>query len=188
MKGVFTSLSLSLSLSVYIDLTEVEVTQAITEKAESSLPSQDLLDVPMCLTKGNWLTDDVINAAQNLLKRAYPHVGGLQDTILAETLALDVQEGEFVQVLNMSGCHLITVSNIGCQPGFVNIYDSIPSYYVPTRLKEQIAAMLFSKEKEFTLEFQAVQSQRGNSDCGLFARFAVGNSSAHGPVPRIPST
>ena len=81
------------------------------------------------------------------------------------------------------GCHWITVSNIGCKPGFVSIYDSIPSCYVPVRTKEQIAAMLFSEYKELTLEYQAVQSGRGSSNCGLFAlAFATSLCAGENPV------
>ena len=137
----------------------------------------------MALVNRKWLTDDVINAAQTLLKRAYPNIGGLQDTALAEILAFDIQRGEFVQVLNLSGCHWITVSNIGCKSGFVNVYDSIPSCYVSMRTKEQIAAMLFSEDKELILEYQAVQSQRGRNDCGLFAlAFATSLCAGENPV------
>jgi len=83
------------------------------------------------ITGGKWLNDNNIDAGQVLLKKAYPHVDGLQSTILGETLAFDIPKGEFVQILNVSGCHWITVSNIGCQPGHINIYDSSPNTHVP---------------------------------------------------------
>ena len=75
------------------------------------------------LSDGKWLTDIVIDAAQALLKKAYLYIGGLQSVVLAETLVISIQSGEFVQVLNVSGCHWIAVSNIGCKLGTVNIYD-----------------------------------------------------------------
>ncbi len=121
------------------------------------------------LNKGRWLNDNIINASQLLLKAAYPLIGGLQNTILAETLAFDVQRGLFVQVLNVSGAHWITVSNVHCETGVVSIYDSIPSGYIPSRTKEQIAAMLFTKAPTITFKFQSVQSQNGSADCGLFS-------------------
>ena len=65
------------------------------------------------LSDGKWLTDNVIDAAQALLKKAYPYIRGLQSVALGETLAFLIQSGEFVQVLNVSGCHWIVVSNIG---------------------------------------------------------------------------
>lgn len=53
------------------------------------------------LLNGNWLTDNVINAAQQLVKMAqkHPHVNGLQDAALAYTLGFEVIQEEFVQVL-----------------------------------------------------------------------------------------
>ena len=87
--------------------------------------------------------DSTINAVQTLLQKAYPIVGGLQHTTVAETLAFNIQRGKFVQILNVSGYHWITVSNIHCKPGTVAIYDSMPSGDVPRRTKEQIAAILF---------------------------------------------
>ena len=117
-----------------------------------------------------------------MLKTSCPHIGGLQDTAIAETLSFDVQRREFVQVLNVSGCHWVTVSTIGCQPGVVKIYDSIPSFSLPARTKEQIAAIVFSQDKEITLELQEVQPQRGNNDCGLFA-LAFATSLCFGESP-----
>ena len=123
----------------------------------------------LCLTNGKWITDNIINACQRLIRNAYPHIRGLEDTSLRETLAFTIQRGEFVQVLNVSGCHWITISTIGCQQSIVNVYDSIPSCSVPLRTKEQIAAIICTQAKKIILEFPAVQSQHGSSDCGLFA-------------------
>ena len=88
---------------------------------------------------------------------------------MAETLSFNIQQGEFVQVLNILGNHWLTVLTVGCQPGSVNIYDSIRSISVPTRTKEQISTIMFAQQKAITLVFQPVQSQHGSSDCGLFA-------------------
>ena len=127
-----------------------------------------------CLKDGRWLTDNVIDAAQALLKKAHPYVGGLESVALGETLAFSVQRGEFVQVLNTAGSHWITVSNIGCKPGTVSIYDSLPNVNIPSRTKEQIASLLCAQENTITLQLQHVQQQHGSADCGLFAiAFAV---------------
>ena len=115
----------------------------------------------VCLTKGKWLTDNIINAAQRLLKTTHFHIGGLHDTLLGETLSFEIQHGEFVQILNVSQSHWITVSNVGCEKGVVNIYDSIPSCYVPTRMKEQIAAILFASEKTSNIRIQVQQGSNG---------------------------
>ena len=57
------------------------------------------------LESNAWLSDDVISATQRLLKEQHPAVGGLQDTSLGITFAMEPQEGEFVQVINVSGNH-----------------------------------------------------------------------------------
>ena len=51
-----------------------------------------------CITNGQWLSDVVINAAQQLMKedKDLLPIGGLQDPILGQWLAFDVQTGEFV--------------------------------------------------------------------------------------------
>ena len=67
---------------------------------------------------------------------------------MAQTLAFTIQKGEFVQLLNVSGCHWITISTLECQQGVVNVYDSIPSCSVPLRNKEQIATIICTQAEE----------------------------------------
>ena len=43
--------------------------------------------------------------------------------------------------MNISGVHWITISMIGCSPGDINIFDSLPFIDLPNRAKEQIAAI-----------------------------------------------
>ena len=78
------------------------------------------------LNTHQWLTDAIINAGQKLLKQTYPHVGGLQSTVLGETLAYEIQTEEFIQIMHAHS-HWIIVSEIGCDPGHINISDSLPS-------------------------------------------------------------
>ena len=54
------------------------------------------------LSHGKWLTDNIIDAAQALLRNAYPYIGGLESVSLGQTLAFTIQSGEFVQILNVS--------------------------------------------------------------------------------------
>ena len=72
-----------------------------------------------------WLTDNIINAAQNLLKQAAPHVSGLQDVTRGMVHSFDVETGEFVQVLNNQRGHWLLVSTIGCPHPSVHVYDSM---------------------------------------------------------------
>ena len=113
-----------------------------------------------------WLTDNIINATQELLRRKYL-VLGLQSTLLSHTLAFDVMREEFVQVLHSGGSHWLTVSTIGCPPSTVKVYDSFYSE-LPAQMKEQICALLASQEPVIELIYVTVQSQRNGCDCGAF--------------------
>ena len=42
------------------------------------------------LLSGDWLTDSLINAGQQLIQQAFPHIRGLQDVSLGHTLAFNV--------------------------------------------------------------------------------------------------
>ena len=137
------------------------------------------------LDQGKWLTDNIIDAAQVLLKKIHPHIGGLESVALGQTLAFTVQHGEFVQILNVSNNHWITISNIGCKSGHINVYDSMGTNCVPPRTKEQVAAILFSNKKKILLKYKQVQVQvqRGASDCGAFAiAFATALCSGKDPT------
>ena len=128
------------------------------------------------LDQGKWLT--IIDAAQVSLKKIHPHIGAL-----GQTLAFTIQHGEFVQILNVSNNHWITISNIGCQSGHINVYDSMGTNCVPPRTKEQVAAILFSNKKKILLKYKQVQVQRGASDCGAFAiAFATALCSGKNPT------
>ena len=64
-----------------------------------------------------------------------------------ERLSFDFETAEFVQILNLSGVHWITISTIGCSPGDINIFDSLPTIDLPKRAKEQIAAIVHLRGK-----------------------------------------
>ena len=55
--------------------------------------------------------------------RSSTHIGGLQKTGLGDTLTYRIETGEFVQIMNDSGTHWITVSKLDCLPNHFNVYD-----------------------------------------------------------------
>ena len=102
------------------------------------------------VTEGEWLNDKLITAFLKLLKQQLPHLSGLQDVSLGQTLSFEIEFTEFVQVLHTGSGHWVTVSTIGCAPGEVDIFDSLPP--APTcDLKWQIAALLATPLKCITL-------------------------------------
>ena len=86
----------------------------------------------------------------------------------SQTLSMDIEPYEFVQILNKSDSHWFTVSTIGCKPGVVHVYDSA-SKHTPHRTKEEIAALLNTSKDKITMQHMSVKHQYGGSDCGLFA-------------------
>ena len=111
------------------------------------------------LTSGDWLSDKLVNAAQNLILQVHPHVCGFQNTNLGLTLAFNIMTSEFVQVLH-NGCgHWVAISTIGCKLGEVNIYDSMRSALTES-LKRQIPAILCLpiQTKEVTLKYKRLHS------------------------------
>ena len=67
----------------------------------------------------------LLQLVQNMLWQKYPAIGGLQPPSLAQKFAMEPQTGEFVQVLNVSGNHWITISTIGCEASTLNEYDNM---------------------------------------------------------------
>ena len=66
--------------------------------------------------------DKLINAALQLIQAQHLCVNGLQDI---QTLAFNIMQGEFIQVLHNGAGHWVFVSTIGCSPGQVDIFDSM---------------------------------------------------------------
>jgi hypothetical protein len=119
------------------------------------------------LENDSWLNDRHISAAQCLLQRQYPHVDGLQNSVLGSRLMFSVMHSEGVQIINHEK-HWICISTIGCQPGHVDVYDSLFSTLSPSAVR-QICTLLHSREPKLTVRMRDIQLQSGGSECGLFA-------------------
>ena len=128
-----------------------------------------------------WLDDDIITASQNLLSKQFTKVGGFQAPSLAQKFAMEPKTGEFVQVLNVSGNHWITISTIGCKPGSLRVYDSM-HLKLSSFTKKVVADLMMTKDRAISVTYANVQWQSGGSDCGLFAlAFATSLCEGHDP-------
>ena len=135
-------------------------------------------NVKQLITKiqnGKWLSDEHIDHAQAMLAKQYPGIGGLQAVCVFEPEGcqrVGTPEQNFIQVVNVSGNHWVTVSNVGCPKDTVAIYDSLyddVSAMGKEKFLSQIAYMLMPTSKCMTLLWADMQKQTGTSDCGLFA-------------------
>ena len=78
------------------------------------------------LSTGKWLNTALVNAAQKLIKEAFPEAQGLQDTRNVQTTSQ--QLGQFIQVMHISNNHWITVSTPNCLSGTVQVFNSLDGY------------------------------------------------------------
>ncbi|XP_041937862.1 uncharacterized protein LOC121699624 isoform X2 [Alosa sapidissima] len=123
----------------------------------------------MLLSPHSWLDDRAIDHAQALLKLLYPNIGGLHATTSVALLSTVPSKTQgFVQILNVCANHWVTVSDIGCKVGAVNIFDSLNRAHTQ-EFEVQVTGLLCFPGKSVTMQWPVVQQQEGGTDCGLFA-------------------
>ena len=120
------------------------------------------------VSSDGWLSDTVIRTGQLLVLQEFPNIAGLQDPVVHRSLSFQILRGEFVQIIFVGGCHWCTVSNVGCDDGVVNVYDSMyPS--VSSGTVKLIASLVFSPAKQLVVRMMDVGRQSNGSDCGVLA-------------------
>lgn len=121
------------------------------------------------LNEKQWLNCNVINAGQQLLRKAYPDANGLLDTLYVTDKKVKAQEGKpFVQIMYDS-CHWLTASNIGCKKEIIRVYCSLRQ--MPSEnCRQQILHLAGLNVPSVTLQVVSVVKQsNGSGNCGLFA-------------------
>lgn len=132
-------------------------------------------DKQVLLSPTEWFNDNIINTYQELLKKENSHIQGWQNTQLGKTLSFKVIDlsSPFIQVLHVNGNHWITVSNIDCAAGFINVYDSSQKPFLSTNSLNQMCSFLRHPSNAVNFGLVNIQKQLSNSDCGLFALAAA---------------
>ena len=102
------------------------------------------------LSSTGWLDDKIVNAAQSLLRKQFG-LAGLQNTTLGYTLTYDIMRKQFVQILHNGQNHWLTVSTIGLQSSYINIFDNMYST-LSSFFKDQICALLFANDKVINVQ------------------------------------
>ena len=116
---------------------------------------------------GKELDDAIMNFAQRLLKKQFPDVNGLQNTLLqAKKKQVDAGGLQRLQVIHSRGNHWIIASTVHDEgPNKVMIYDSLYDNIDATT--RSIISDLFGSAA--MPEIVKVHKQQGLKDCGLFA-------------------
>lgn len=116
-------------------------------------------DRDILLSVTGWLTDTIIDAAQILLAQQFPNISGLQSVALGLTMAFNIQTGEFVQILNTSRSHWLTVTTIGVKhQATIKVYDSMYDC-LPRMAQAQVASILCTQQSIIKVEMMDVKKQ-----------------------------
>ena len=127
------------------------------------------------LSSTGWLDDKIVNAAQSLLRKQFG-IAGLQNTTLGYTLTYGIMHKPLFQILHNGQDHWLTVSTIGLQSFYINMYDSRMHSTLSSFGKDQICA---ANDKVINVQFIDVDKQENTQDCGLYA-IAYATSVCHG--------
>ena len=152
--GCILGMSIKDSIPVVVESTSDVVTESCNWVC-ISLYNLTFVNREEVLSASGWLSDAVIESAQLLILQQFPHMAGLQAPILQQAQAFQVHRGEFVQIIHVRDSHWCTVSNVGCNDGVVNVYDSLyPSVSADTiRL---IASLVFSSASQLVIQMMGV--------------------------------
>ena len=150
-------------------------------------PQTNGLDELTNQTDDSWLTDEHIDHAQSLLLKQYPLTRGLHSVLAFEGRNCKVHRGlkNVVQIINLGGKHWLTVSNIGCEPNQVKVYDSL-YHKLPDSGRQKfvrsVAMLINTNISNMSVQWVDMSKQKGSADCGLFA-IASAVSLCHGQNP-----
>ena len=148
------------------------------------LASKGLLrpDDIKALSTAVFLSDNVINSAQESLRKEYGAGKGLQNVNLGQTLMFrDNHQSDsetFVQILHDGSCHWLAVTNLGCSADEVVIMDSLPRRakrgrvlrpIIQLHVQQQIARIIRPESGKMKMTVAPVQRQSNGVDCGVFA-------------------
>ncbi len=117
-----------------------------------------------------WLSDRVITAAQLLMLQHSPLMAGLQPPTLAQRQAFDCHKDQiFVQIIIVgNNSHWCVVSNVGCDEGTVNVYDTMNPR--PSNITVRVVcSLVFCSTPTLSINMMDVQRQSNGSDCSVLA-------------------
>ena len=90
-----------------------------------------------------------------------------------------------MQIINIRNSHWVTISNVGCSEGVVNVYDSL-YHSVPKSTLKLIASLMFSCASKLVVTMMDVGKQCNGSDCRVLAiAFAYDICSGNDPCSQV---
>ena len=118
------------------------------------------------ILNGHELCDMHVNAFQNLVKGLFPHVGGLQNTLLQSKYSITNQPGKPVlQIVHIRNCHWATLY---VDNDDIRLYDSAYSSLSEDTFAV-IAQLIRFSGKSFDIKIMNIAKQSGSVDCALYS-------------------
>ncbi|CAB4037283.1 Chromatin modification-related YNG2 [Paramuricea clavata] len=90
----------------------------------------------------------------------------------------------FVKILHVNNNHWVCISSINCQPGYVNLLDSLASSVVSQEVEDLVRSILGPSNQGVNI--QHVQQQQNVCDCGVLA-IAFATCLAYAKLPQCLS-
>ena len=124
---------------------------------------------------GDWLTDQHMSLAQEILKGQFSHIDGWQSTLLVQIDRFIPIKGEAIQIHLVSDSHWVTSSSLG---GKVTVYDCRKyNGHLSSTITHQLCQVYRTMIEEsddnqnayLAVHIPQVQRQCGSNDCGVFA-------------------
>ena len=122
---------------------------------------------------GEWLTDDHMFYAQELLRMQFPTIDGWQSTLLAQNNGYFPAKMDAIQIHIVSDSHWVTSARLG---GTVTLFDCRKvGSHISSTLTHQLCQVYRTSICEsagnsfLAVNVATVQKQRGSDDCGVFA-------------------
>ena len=143
---------------------EIKETTGTVDKYGPLAKLQDS-DYDIVNDSSGWPNGDIVQAAQVLIQDINPLLEGLQCPTLGRVRNFDIVSGEFLQILHTGSNHWVCISNIGCLPGKVHLYDSLFDDVISREIEDQTNDLLGGNL--VSLEFVPVQQQTNDSDSGV---------------------
>ena len=125
----------------------------------------------------DWLDDNIIWAAQRLLKETIAsNFHGLQSPLCGQNLNFVTVplRCSCIQIIHINGNHWVAISNVdpntgNAVPDRIFIYDSLLSKKINSETKKQICALIHPSSKYIRFEVMNVMRQPNRYDCGVLS-------------------
>jgi hypothetical protein len=124
-------------------------------------------DMRSRILNGQWLSGEEMSGAMSLIKRQFPKIGGLENTLVLKhaQIVTKAQQCDNIYIVHEADAHWVC-AKYTCRRNVFMIFDSMQGTIVNRNTRGQLEKVGYCGA-EFSM--QSMQRQSGSVDCGLFA-------------------